>query len=275
MNHTCLRLPSRSWSSFTDRRGTEGWVGLCTITASTCCKADRVLLTPCSRKPDMRTWYWTSRSRQSRSTFGNSRPSDKAFYNRPHTAKWSAANYITTWSMIKFANTELKQLQILFIHYTGHVSNLTVCKRTNGSPRVTSTILEWHLKLFGNICWANPSHDHAQALQAFINHIPEDLKTQNIGLPSAWRIAHRRSSWQCVEEKAILQEEWATRWWSRYSIKTFFLADHENAGWIMSQQRNVSTWISRHGFGLCVTCIWCKVPVNWSSHIETVCFHAA
>jgi len=28
MNHTCLCLPSRSWYSFTDPRGIEGWVGL-------------------------------------------------------------------------------------------------------------------------------------------------------------------------------------------------------------------------------------------------------
>jgi len=28
MNHTCLFLPSWSWSSFTDPGGLEGWVGL-------------------------------------------------------------------------------------------------------------------------------------------------------------------------------------------------------------------------------------------------------
>jgi len=28
MNHTCFLLPSRSWSSFTDPGGMEGWVGL-------------------------------------------------------------------------------------------------------------------------------------------------------------------------------------------------------------------------------------------------------
>jgi len=28
MNHTCLRLFSRSWYSFTDPGGMEGWVGL-------------------------------------------------------------------------------------------------------------------------------------------------------------------------------------------------------------------------------------------------------
>jgi len=28
MNHTCLCLPSRSWYSFTNPRGMEGWVGL-------------------------------------------------------------------------------------------------------------------------------------------------------------------------------------------------------------------------------------------------------
>jgi len=29
MNHTCLCLPSRSWYSFTDPGGMEGWVGPC------------------------------------------------------------------------------------------------------------------------------------------------------------------------------------------------------------------------------------------------------
>jgi len=29
MTHTCLILPSRSWSSFTDRGGMEGWVDQC------------------------------------------------------------------------------------------------------------------------------------------------------------------------------------------------------------------------------------------------------
>jgi len=28
MNRTCLCLPSRSWNSFTDSEGMEGWVGL-------------------------------------------------------------------------------------------------------------------------------------------------------------------------------------------------------------------------------------------------------
>jgi len=28
MNHTCLCLPSRSWYSFTNPGGMEGWVGL-------------------------------------------------------------------------------------------------------------------------------------------------------------------------------------------------------------------------------------------------------
>jgi len=34
MNHTCLCLPSRSWSSFTDPSGMEGWVSLGTTTVS-------------------------------------------------------------------------------------------------------------------------------------------------------------------------------------------------------------------------------------------------
>jgi len=34
INHTRLYLPSRSWSSFADPGGMEGWVGLCTTTES-------------------------------------------------------------------------------------------------------------------------------------------------------------------------------------------------------------------------------------------------
>jgi len=34
MNHTCLCLPSQSWSSFTDPRGMGGWVGLGTTTVN-------------------------------------------------------------------------------------------------------------------------------------------------------------------------------------------------------------------------------------------------
>jgi len=81
-------------------------------------------------------------------------------------------------------------------------SNLTVRKRTN-RRRVTSTILDRRLKLFGHIYRADPSHDHARALQGSITCLPEnwrrpsgrqrqswlwtieeDLKTQNIGLSS-------------------------------------------------------------------------------------------
>jgi len=41
MNHTCLCLPSRSWSSFTDPEGMEGWVGLGTTMVSKQCAQDR------------------------------------------------------------------------------------------------------------------------------------------------------------------------------------------------------------------------------------------
>ena len=39
MNHTCLCLPSRSWYSFTDPGGMEGWVGL-----SGCLRCETVYL---------------------------------------------------------------------------------------------------------------------------------------------------------------------------------------------------------------------------------------
>jgi len=85
--------------------------------------------------------------------------------------------------------------------------------------------------LFGHICWAYPSHDHALALQAS-NCLPEDwqclsgrprpswlrtiegdLKTQDISLSSEWHITHRHSHWHRVKETAIPGEERATRWW--------------------------------------------------------------
>jgi len=109
--------------------------------------------------------------------------------------------------------------------YIAHVSNLTVRKRTKQSL-VTSTILDRRLKLFGHIRRADPSHDHARALQASINCLPEDrrhlsgcsrqswlrtiegdFKTQNIGFYSACHITHRRSRWRHVMETAMFLEE--------------------------------------------------------------------
>jgi len=46
MNHTCLCLSSRSWSSFTDPRGIEGWVGIGTTTAVRRGARDRLCLSP-------------------------------------------------------------------------------------------------------------------------------------------------------------------------------------------------------------------------------------
>jgi len=118
---------------------------------------------------------------------------------------------------------------IFRIVYTAHVSNLTVRKRTKQS-QVTSTILDRRLKLFGHIRRADPSHAHACGFQASINRLPEDwrrpsgrprqpwlrtiekdLKTQNIGLSSAWHIAHRSFHWHRIVETAILRDERVTR----------------------------------------------------------------
>jgi len=71
-----------------------------------------------------------------------------------------------TWSMTVTAQRHLNAFDqwclrhILRIPYTAQVSNLTVHKGTKQSP-VTSIILDRHLKLFGHIRWADPSHDHA------------------------------------------------------------------------------------------------------------------
>jgi len=61
MNHTCFCFPSRSWSSFTDPRGMEGWVGLSTMTASKQSAQDRyvtaVTVISCSsRRASLGNW---------------------------------------------------------------------------------------------------------------------------------------------------------------------------------------------------------------------------
>jgi len=43
--------------------------------------------------------------------------------------------------------------------------------------------------------------------------IEGDLETQNISFSSVWHITQRHSCWHCVEETAILWEEWVTQWW--------------------------------------------------------------
>jgi len=84
-----------------------------------------------------------------------------------------------TWSMTVTARRRLNAFDqcclrhILRIPYTAHISNLTVHKQTKQS-RVTSTILDRRLKAFGHIRRADPSHDHAPALQASTNRLPED-----------------------------------------------------------------------------------------------------
>ena len=52
MNHTCLCLPNRSWYSFTDAGGIEGWVGL------------GRLVTYRNKCPAPRTEHWHSRPSQ-------------------------------------------------------------------------------------------------------------------------------------------------------------------------------------------------------------------
>ena len=52
MNHTCLCLPSRSWYSFTDPVGMEGWVGLGSFPKSeqsTCNKAIQDNISTCGQ----------------------------------------------------------------------------------------------------------------------------------------------------------------------------------------------------------------------------------
>jgi len=40
MNHTCLCLPSRSWYSFTDPGGMEGWAWKAILTRLCSCRLD-------------------------------------------------------------------------------------------------------------------------------------------------------------------------------------------------------------------------------------------
>jgi len=121
---------------------------------------------------------------------------------------WSM-NVTARWRIDAFDQWCLRH--ILRIPYTANVLNLTK------QSRVTGTILDRRFKLSGQNRPADPSHDHARALQASINRLPEDwrrpsgrprqswlrtiegdLNTQSIGLSSAWHIAHRGSRWYRV-----------------------------------------------------------------------------
>jgi len=114
------------------------------------------------------------------------------------------------------------QRHIRHIPYTAHVPNLTVRKRTKQS-RLTSTILDRRLKLFGHIHRAGPSsimpghlklpstiYERIGDVRAVVptsqglRTIKGDLKTQNIGSFSAWHIARRCSRWHHVNETAVI-----------------------------------------------------------------------
>jgi len=49
--------------------------------------------------------------------------------------------------------------------------------------------------------WRHPNGRHSQS---WLRTIEGDIKTQNIGLFSAWRITHRCSCWHPVEKTASL-----------------------------------------------------------------------
>jgi len=74
---------------------------------------------------------------------------------------------------------------ILCIPYTAHVLNLTVHKQTN-QHWVTSTVLDWLLKLFGHTCRVDPSDSFAWALQASINCLPEDWQCPSSHPCQSW-----------------------------------------------------------------------------------------
>ena len=77
------------------------WLNHITKAECTCCRDDLVCLSLCSWKPDKWMCHWTSRRRRSRSTFGKSRPSDKAFYQKPQT-DW--VSYVINWPITWLVN---------------------------------------------------------------------------------------------------------------------------------------------------------------------------
>jgi len=100
MNHTCLCLPSRSWSSFTDPEKMKGWVGLDTTTVSNQslqdCYVTAITVVSCSNRHALQgNWsaaaIWASNSwclGPRAATLTTEPPSQHGHVH--HTTRWSA-----------------------------------------------------------------------------------------------------------------------------------------------------------------------------------------
>ena len=118
---------------------------------------------------------------------------------------------------------------ILRVHFTAHVSNHEI-RRRSAQPPVTQTIKTRRLKLFGYLVRSDPGDDHARALNAGVDDVPQewrrprgrlrqtwtlrtieqDVRQQNLGLWSARHRAHDRVLWREIVETATPQLEHAT-----------------------------------------------------------------
>ena len=132
-----------------------------------------------------------------------------------------------TWTMTTAMSAKVDAFDqwclrhILRIHYSQHVANAEVRRRT-GCPPLSETIRSRRLRLFCRIVCAEPEMDHCRALHAAINIPPRgwkrrrgraahtwthtveaDLKPSNFGLCSAWHRAKDRNAWRQLVQAAM------------------------------------------------------------------------
>lgn len=134
-----------------------------------------------------------------------------------------------TWTMTKAMSAKVDafdqwcQRRILRIHYSQHVTNTEVRRRTGCLP-LSEVIRSRRLRLFGHVARAGSEMDHCRALHAAIHGPPRDwkrrkgrpahtwtrtveadLKSANIGLFSAWHRAQDRAVWCGLVQTAMPQ----------------------------------------------------------------------
>ena len=128
------------------------------------------------------------------------------------------------WTLTKVLSTKIDsfdqrcQRRILRLHYSQHVSNHEVRRRTGCIP-ASEIIQSRRLKLFGHTARADVELDHHRALrdrcqspawrrppgrprQTWTRTIEADLRPLNIGLHTAWRRAQDRTTWKKLTRTA-------------------------------------------------------------------------
>src|SRR6218665_3029736 len=134
-----------------------------------------------------------------------------------------------TWTLTKAMAAKVDafdqwcQRRILRIHYSQHVTNAEVRRRTGCLP-LSEITRSRRLNWFGHVARASPELDHRRALYAAIRGQPRDwrrrrwrpahtwtrtveadLKPANIGLFSAWHRAQDRTAWSGLIRTAMPQ----------------------------------------------------------------------